>query len=53
LDEVRANIIDALEGCLAAREESALEEFTEGLWNSPKVLLSLRPPPLLYPSVES
>lgn len=26
LDEVKANILDALEGCLAVREEMALEE---------------------------
>jgi predicted RNase H-like HicB family nuclease len=26
LEEVKANILDALEGCLAAREEMALEE---------------------------
>jgi predicted RNase H-like HicB family nuclease len=26
LDEVKANILDALEGCLAVREELALEE---------------------------
>lgn len=27
LDEVKVNIMDALEGCLAVREESAAEEF--------------------------